>query len=204
MDCGESNVKTQLARAVGKLRKQIRARLGEAMTCDEAKNLITIGVLGDLDPADEAALQEHLGGCPSCARAYERSAELRDSARIADEPRMPDWEKSWEVIAGRALPSPRKGFRLFNGPGPGPPPRRLFWPSSSWAISPGAAFSDRFRKTILTAAAFSEADSPLPAFADSLEPVLIDFLNRGETPLPRRSANCGKRASGRSFPKRAC
>ncbi len=154
------------------------------MTCDEAKNLITVGVLEDLDPAGEAALREHMGRCPSCARAFERSAELRDSARIADEPRMPDWEKSWEVIASRALPFPRKGFRLFQRPWAWAAAAVVFLAVFILGYFAGGRFLRKTPEPILASAAATEAVSPLPAFADSLEPVLIDFLNRGETPLP--------------------
>jgi len=154
------------------------------MTCDEAKNLITVGVLEDLDPSDDAALRDHLGGCPSCARAYERSAEIRESARIAEEPRMPDWEKSWKVIADRALPAPRKEFRLFRRP--------WAWAAAAAALLAvfvlgwfaGRRLLQPAPETSFMTVAAAASTSPLPDFADSLEPVLVDFLNRGNTPLP--------------------
>jgi hypothetical protein len=154
------------------------------MTCDEAKNLITIGILEDLDPADDAALREHLGVCPSCARDSECSAELRNSSRIAVEPRMPDWEKSWKVIADRALPSPRKGFRLIQRPWAWAAAAAAFLTVFVLGYFAGGRFLRKSPEPIFASAAATATASPLPAFADSLEPVLIDFLNRGETPLP--------------------
>ncbi|MBN1940038.1 MAG: zf-HC2 domain-containing protein [Candidatus Aminicenantes bacterium] len=154
------------------------------MTCDEAKNLITVGILEDLDETDSIALRDHLAECPSCARDWERSAELRISARIADEPRLPDWEKSWDIIARGAFPEKKPVIRTFG--------RRLVWAYAAAAFLTvfvlgwlaGRRNRQPVPETALMAAGASESATPLPAFADSLEPVLIDFLNRGKTPLP--------------------
>jgi len=155
------------------------------MTCDDAKNLMTIDILGDLDPADTAALKDHLARCPSCARAFERSAALRKATRPVQEPRLPDWEKSWEVIARESLPSGRTRSRFSLRP--------AIWASAGAALlavfvlgyMAGRRILRPVPQPVLFAAAAAETVTPLQTFADAMEPVLTDFLNRGTAAPPR-------------------
>jgi anti-sigma factor RsiW len=150
------------------------------MNCEEAKNMMTVGVFGTLSAGEKAILDDHLKNCPACARIFEKTKASRASFDAPDEIPMPDWEKSWDVIAARALSRP-KTWRLFGIPG-------------RWAVAAASLLvvfalgyfaGRRYLKppvgpsaSLLAAAA--EA-SPLLRYAESLEPVLIDFLNRGET-----------------------
>ena len=159
------------------------------MNCEEAKNLIAIGVFGDPDPADRAALEEHLQRCPACSRVFETVAAGRPSFDIPDDLPVPDWEKSWEVIENRAFGRPR-ALRVFGFP--------LTWAAAAASII--VVFVLGFlagRRLILPPAGspelsrvqIPEAGSPLQKYAESLEPVLIDFLNRGERERPQEFAD---------------
>jgi len=154
------------------------------MNCEDAKNLMTIGVFGEPDPADRVALEEHLRQCSSCARIFEMSAARRESFDVPDDIPMPDWEKSWEVISSRALDRSR-GFRLFGLPG-----KWAFAAASLLVVFIlGFIVGRRFLqqpsdRPVLAAAGLSEPASPFKMYAESLEPVLIDFLNRGEAERP--------------------
>ena len=150
------------------------------MNCDEAKNIMTVRFFGELNPDERAALEEHLGVCPDCARISEVSKSRREAFDLQDSPPRPDWEKSWEVIAGRALDRPRAAG-LFGLPGRWVPVaasllavfilgyfagRRLF------VSAPGPALSS----VVPAAVEFSS----LGGYVDTAEAVMIDFLNRGE------------------------
>jgi len=157
------------------------------MNCEEAKNLIAIGVFGDPDPADRTALEDHLRDCPACSRVFETMAESRLSFEVPKDLPAPDWEKSWEVISDRAFGRPR-GFRVFGIP--------MTWAVAAASLAiifvlgflAGRRFiSPPSKSPELSQARIPDADSPLQRYAESLEPVLIDFLNRGETERPREA-----------------
>lgn len=163
------------------------------MNCEEAKNLIAIGVFGDPDPADRAALEEHLRGCPACSRIFETVADVRPSFEASQDPPAPDWEKSWEVIASRAF-GRRRGFRVFGFP--------VTWAVAAASLAlifvlgflAGRRFvSPPSGSPGLSRARIPDADSPLQRYAESLEPVLIDFLNRGETERPKEAFELERR-----------
>ena len=158
------------------------------MNCEEAKDMMTVGVFGTLAPEEKTLLDEHLRNCPSCARLFEKSKASWASFEAPDDCPHPDWEKSWDVIAARTLGQP-KTWRLFGVPG-------------RWAVAAasllvvfalGYVAGRRFLKPSTGPAAFPLASvaepSPLLRYAESLEPVLIDFLNRGETERPQEFAD---------------
>jgi len=155
------------------------------MNCEAARNLITIEVFGNPDPVERAALEEHLRRCPDCARIFEKSAVERHPLDVPDDIPTPDWEKSWEVISSQTLDQPR-GFRPFGLPG-----KWAFAAASLLAVFIlGFILGRRFLqqpsdRPILAAAGRSEPALPFKVYAESLEPVLTDFLNRGEAERPR-------------------
>lgn len=162
------------------------------MTCDEARNLITISVFGAPDPAAAAALADHLGRCPMCARILERSAPRRISLDVPDDIRMPDWERSWDVIARRALDD-RKKFQILGIPGT--------WAFAATALLivfvlgyfAGRRLLQPAHIPVVAQTVRPEEASPLRAYADSVEPILIDFLNRGAEAQPAVMAELKKK-----------
>lgn len=158
------------------------------MNCEEAKNMMTVGVFGTLAPEEKTLLDEHLRNCLSCARLFEKSKASRSSFEVPDDHPHPDWEKSWDIIAARALVRP-KTWRLFGIPG-----RRAVAAASLLVVfALGYIAGRRFLKPPAGPAASLPAaaaePSPLFKYAESLEPVLIDFLNRGETERPKEFAD---------------
>jgi hypothetical protein len=154
------------------------------MNCEEAKNMMTIGVFGTLAAEEKANLDEHLRNCPSCARLFEKSKASWTSFEVPDDHPQPDWEKSWDVIAARALGRP-KNWRLFGLPG-----RWAVAAASLLVVFALGYFAGRryLRPSAGPAASLLAAaaePSPLFRYAESLEPVLIDFLNRGKTERPK-------------------
>jgi anti-sigma factor RsiW len=51
------------------------------MTCEEVKPLLNARMDGELDPAQQAILDSHLTGCPSCARDLELLHDIRTAIR---------------------------------------------------------------------------------------------------------------------------
>jgi len=162
------------------------------MNCDEAKNIITIGAFGEPDPAEAADLAEHLRRCPSCARAWERTSVLRRSAEAPADFPKPDWNRSWDVISRRAF-GRREKLRIFGLSGT--------WIFASAAILAvfilGFIAGRRFLKpgpeAVFSRSSVPVEATPFQAYADALEPILIDFLNRSAVPLPEETAGLRKR-----------
>jgi len=162
--------------------------MGSAMNCEEAKNMMTVGVFGTLAAEDKANLDEHLRNCPACARLFEKSQASRASFEVPDDPPHPDWEKSWDTIAARVLGRPKT--------------RRLFGLPWRWAAAAasllvvfalgyfaGRRYLQPSAKPAASLLAAAAEPSPLVRYAESLEPVLIDFLNRGEGERPKEYAD---------------
>ena len=85
----------------------------EKMNCDEYKNLITIGVFGELTQEELTRLKAHLRDCPTCAAIYERAEKLGDLGGQEDDISVPDKEKSWQIISAKALKKKRGRFEPF-------------------------------------------------------------------------------------------
>lgn len=83
------------------------------MNCDEYKNLITISVFGELTQDELAQLKTHLRECSQCAAIYEKSEKLSDLSDQKDDVLLPDMEKSWQIIAAKALKKKRGWFERF-------------------------------------------------------------------------------------------
>ena len=83
------------------------------MNCDEYKNLITISVFGELTQEELAQLKAHLRDCPDCAAIFERSEKLSDLSNQKDNIPLPDKEKSWQIIAAKALKKKRGWVERF-------------------------------------------------------------------------------------------
>ena len=153
------------------------------MNCEEAKNMMTVGVFGTLAAEEKANLDEHLRNCTSCARFFEKAKASWESFATPDAHPHPDWEKSWNVIAARALGRP-KTWRLF-----GLPRRWAVAAASLLVVFALGYFAGRRFLKPPAASLLATAPSPLLRYVESLEPVLIDFLNRGETERPQEFAD---------------
>jgi len=155
------------------------------MNCEQAKNLITISVFGNPGPAERSALEEHLCHCPDCARIFEKSAVERRPFDVPDDIPLPDWEKSWDVISVRAL-NLQSRPRLFGLPG-----KWVFAAVSLLAVFILGYFAghqllrQRFGQPLESSIPAAPTSSPFQEFAESLEPVLVDFMNRGVRERPK-------------------
>lgn len=83
------------------------------MNCEEYKNLITIGIFGELTREELARLKTHLQDCQLCAAIYEKSQKLGDLGGHEDDFSLPDKERSWQIISAKALKKKRGWFEPF-------------------------------------------------------------------------------------------
>lgn len=73
------------------------------MNCEESKNLITVSVYGKLTPSEKAQLEAHLRECSRCATIFEKSGKLSNLFNEKEYIRLPDKEKSWQIISAKAV-----------------------------------------------------------------------------------------------------
>jgi hypothetical protein len=152
------------------------------MNCEEFKNALVVRVYGDLHDEEEAALQRHAAACPSCARALARTRDVQAALELRGDVPEPDWEASWRAIRERTRK--RSGRRLAFG-----------WPARRWATAAAAVAAVFVLGVLVGRFVFFAGNGPRPratdlsyprqvtvaAYTETLEPLLIDFLNsRGE------------------------
>lgn len=151
------------------------------MNCEEFKDAIVIRIYGELPADREAALQRHVGECDSCARVYARTLGLQNVLDVGDDDvPAPDWEASWRSIRDRSL---KKRWRL---------PALFDWPAKRFAMAAAAVvvvfvFGVLAGRSLFFPPAEPDGTTPelrfpgvttVAAYTETLEPLLIDFMNR--------------------------
>jgi hypothetical protein len=148
------------------------------MNCEEFKDALVVRVYGDLPDEEEAALQRHAAACPGCARALARTLDVQGALDLRGDVPEPDWEASWRAIGERTRK--RSGRRLAFG-----------WPARRWATAAAAVAAVFVLGVLVGRSMFfggkgprqQETDHTYPgqvtvaAYTETLEPLLIDFLN---------------------------
>jgi hypothetical protein len=157
------------------------------MNCDEAKNTMTIRFFGELNPDERIALESHLRDCPDCARIAETLKRRNAELRLADAPPQPDWEKSWEVIAGRSFDRLRPG-RLFGFPAKWVPIAASLLAVFILGAIVGRKLLFPPAPPLLSSRPAAGEISSLGGYLDTAEAVVIDFLNRGASAKSREVA----------------
>ncbi len=106
------------------------------MNCDSVRELIDAHALGATEPAERAAIDEHIGGCRDCARSFDEAVAVAGALALAVPLRAPPAELRARVIAAAAA-SPA------GADGPQAAPARMSSVATqtrrSGAISPDAA-----------------------------------------------------------------
>lgn len=145
------------------------------MNCRQAKNAVIVAVFGTLKEGEKTALKEHISRCTKCSKRWEQTVHLRKRTDQIPAFPVPDPDRSWAVITER----------LSKG-------RRLPVRGRNWQWAPAAAvlllvFAAGFffgrRMFFVQPTAFSQSpldlsEASLESYADYLQPVLVNFLNR--------------------------
>lgn len=152
------------------------------MNCEEFKDTIVVRIYGELSPDQEEELQRHVCECPSCARVYATTQRFHSMLDIGDDIPLPDWEASWRVIRQRSY---KKKWRL-----------PVLFPARRIAMAAAAAAVAFVVGMLAGRSIFFPVPEPAPtiseqgyrgiasvsAYRETLEPLLIDFMNRGGQP----------------------
>jgi hypothetical protein len=153
------------------------------MTCEDFENLMIINIYGKLTSQEKCEFDHHLAECSDCSSKYEQS-NIQENIFGNSEPPEPDWERSWDLIAQKSIKRKRTfefSFQKYAlatafvilvfiiGFSVG---RNLLVTQPEYHISSASGFSDL----------------SLQDFAEDLEPILIDFLNRSDQPIPKEFA----------------
>ena len=145
------------------------------MNCLLAKEKMTIAVYGTLSEEEQTALNEHLSRCPDCSRRWEKAAPLRKGAGSNPSVPLPDPDRSWAVIAERLVKHHRRsaGRRLWR------------WaPAAAVLLLVFAAGLFFGRRVFVVPAGWQSSlplnlsESALVTYADSLQPLLVNFVNQ--------------------------
>lgn len=145
------------------------------MNCRKAKNAMIVAVFGTLKEEEENALKAHISRCRKCAGRWERTAYLRERTGRTPALPVPDPDRFWAVISERLS----KRRRL--------PVRRRHWqwvPATAVLLlvfAAGFFFGRRMffaPPTALIQSPLELSAASLESYADNLQPVLVDFLNR--------------------------
>ena len=145
------------------------------MNCLRAKEKMTIAVYGTLSEEEQTALNDHLSQCPDCSRRWEKVAPLRKGAGLNPSVPLPDPDRSWAVIAKRLEKHGRRsvGQRIWR------------WaPAAAVLLLVFAAGLFFGRRVFVVPAGwqspmpFSLSEAALETYSDSLQPLLVNFINQ--------------------------
>jgi hypothetical protein len=166
------------------------------MDCRDALDLITAAVFGRLSPSQRQELEAHLAACAECSRRYRKILPLMHLQPDVehDEIPDPDLERSWEIIAERSLRRD-PGWRsrlLFSRYRTPPVPKWVLAAASLLVVFVLGYFAGRSLlspgsgpgRDNLTALRAGTSFASLEDYAESLQPVLINFLNRDGVDTP--------------------
>ncbi len=144
------------------------------MNCKQSERAMIVAVFGTLKEEEGTAVEEHVSRCRKCERRWEKIRDLRKKIdRIPSFP-LPDADRSWTIIS----------YHLSK--------RRLPDRKRNWMWAPAAAallivfvagffFGRRLflvPPAALTQAPLDLSEASFESYADYLQPVLVDFLNR--------------------------
>ncbi len=150
------------------------------MKCSKAKEQIILYLYGELSEAEQRKLEQHMGGCPSCAEDLAYTRDVFDLIDRADTTEVPEaaWDKCWGLIASGMRPQPRAraGWMPFPLWVPAAAAVVLifavglfigrYWPSSQPQVAADTAQVPEFPKFTLQ------------EHFDNLTPLLAEYANR--------------------------
>ena len=148
------------------------------MNCEEFKNQTLINMFGKQTPEQEIDFERHLQGCSNCAKIYSRMKSFSGLFEGEKEAPLPHWGKSWRIISERTFKKKKFSFEFT------PQHKMVFAVAASAIIFLFGIFVGKqfFIKTpeipIFKTSALNVEASPLTAYAESLELVLINFRNQ--------------------------
>jgi hypothetical protein len=162
------------------------------MNCADFHNLVVIAIYGRLTAEEREEIDRHGSACAECAALYERFENLMNIQAEALEQAAsvptPDWDKSWAAIEEQAFPQKNRFLSFLRRIPRWVPVTAaiLFVFAVGYFAGRGILVDNATSRpgmaVLPTAVPGSSLD--LASYADSLKPVLISFLNRGDVVPP--------------------
>lgn len=148
------------------------------MDCNDFKNMIVVSIYGKLTSSEKSEFEEHLRDCPKCARLYRKTERYHGLFEEKEEMPLPSWEKSWETISERAIKRKKRAIIRF--------PYRKYALTAAAIIAVFVIGIYAGRHLFIPKSDISQFESepdysharPIRYYAENLEPVLINFMNR--------------------------
>jgi hypothetical protein len=157
------------------------------MNCEEFKDAIVISIYGVLPAEQKEALQRHIQECPGCARVYAKTQKFHGILAVGDDIPFPDGEASWRVIRQRSYKR-RWGLPVLF------PARRFAIAAAAVAaafvigiLAGRSVFFPKPQKPAITDRGYQGITS-VSTYRETLEPLLIDFMNRSDQPQSEKMA----------------
>ncbi len=155
------------------------------MNCNDCRDLIVAGIYGTLPSQEKKDLEEHAQACPGCAQILRELGGYLGLLVEKKEIPLPDWERSWEVISER-MRRPHKHRIVYILS------KRTVYAAAAvivvfiTGLLIGKHFMGPTREIILSTpeSVYSSYHIPVNNYAESIEPILVNFTNRGEYQLP--------------------
>lgn len=158
------------------------------MNCENFKDLMVINIYGKLTSQEKSEFARHLTECSKCASKFEQLKIKENILKNSAPPKL-DWEKSWELIAQKSINKKRFFDYSF----------RKYALATATVILIFIIGFTAGRKILLNqseqqlASENIYSDLSMQSFAEDLEPILIDFLNRSDQPIPEEFATLEKK-----------
>ena len=155
------------------------------MNCNDCRDLIVTGIYGTLSSREKKDLEGHVEACPECARTLRELGDYQGLLVEKEEIPLPDWERSWEVIS-ESMRRPQKHRIVYILS-----PRTIYAAAAVIVVFItglliGKHFMGPTREIILSTpeSVHSSYYIPVSNYAESIEPILVNFTNRGAYQLP--------------------
>ena len=164
------------------------------MNCDEFRDVVVRSVYGTPTEEDLDALRKHAAVCARCAKVLERSLAFQGAREPAEDAPLPDREASWRVIRERSFARPRR-FAL-----PLPSRRLALAAAGVAAVFLVGAIVGRIILFGPAGQSPSKGDGryenmgSLSVYLQTVEPLLVDFLNSEDRRMPEETAQVTARA----------
>ena len=155
------------------------------MNCNDCRDLIVTGIYGTLPLREKKDLEEHVEACPECAKILHELGGYQGLLVEKEEIPLPDWERSWEVISeGMRRPHKHRIVYILS--------KRIVYAAAAVIVVfiagllIGKHFMSPTREIVLSTpeSVYFSYHIPVNNYAESIEPILVNFTNRGAYQLP--------------------
>jgi len=148
------------------------------MNCEEFKKQTIVNIYAKQTPVQKNEFDQHILECNKCANIYKQTKSFSGVYEDKRDIPLPHWGKSWRVISDQVFKKKKSVLEFV------PHHKTVFVVAVSliifvFRIFVGKQFFKNHTEIAdIKTTALNIEESPLTAYAESLEMVLIDFRNQ--------------------------